>query len=62
MGYIDSNFQSDYNDSRSMSGYVFILNRGAVCCKSFKQYTVADSVCKVEYNTASDAAKKAVWL
>ena len=30
MRYTDSNFQSNYDDSRSMSGYVFILN-GAVC-------------------------------
>ena len=25
-GYTDSNFQSDLNDSRSVSGYVFTLN------------------------------------
>ena len=39
-----------------MSGYVFTLNGGAVCWKSFKQHTVVDSVCKVKYNAASDAA------
>ena len=31
MGYTDFNFQSDYDDSRSMSGYVFTLNGGAIC-------------------------------
>ena len=30
--------------------------------KSFKQHTMADSVCEVEYIAASDAAKEAVWL
>ena len=30
VGYIDSNFQSDSDDSRSMLGYVFILNGGAM--------------------------------
>ena len=55
MGYTDSSFQSDCDDSRSMSSYVFTLNGGAVCWKSFKQYTVIDSVCEVEYNAASDA-------
>ena len=45
-----------------MLGYVFILNGGAICWKSFKQHTVADSVCEVEYIAASDAAKEAVWL
>ena len=62
MGYTDFNFQSDCDDSRSMSGYVFTLNGGAICWKSFKQHIVTDSVCKTEYNAASNAAKKVVWL
>ena len=45
-----------------MSGFAFTLNGGAVYWKSFKQHTVADSVCKAEYVTASDAAKEVVWL
>ena len=55
MGYIDFNFQSDCNDNRNMSSYVFTLNGGTICWKSFKQHTVVDSICEVEYNTASDA-------
>ena len=62
VGYTDSNFQSDYDDSRSVSDYVFILNGGAICWKSSKQHTVANSVCEVEYNAASEATKEAVWL
>ena len=30
MGFTDSSFQSDYDDSRSVSGYIFILNGGAI--------------------------------
>ena len=45
-----------------MSGFVFILNGGAICWKSSKQHTVADSACEAEYIAASDAAKEAVWL
>ena len=30
VGYIDFNFQSDYDDNRSVSGYVFTLNGGAI--------------------------------
>ena len=41
-GYIDSSFQSDLDDSKSISGYVFTINGGAVSWKSFKQQTVAD--------------------
>ena len=62
IGFTDSNFQSDHDDSKSVSGFIFTLNGGAICWKSSKQHTVADSVCEVEYVAASDAAKEAVWL
>ena len=29
--FTDSNFHSDYNDSKSVSGYIFILNDGTIC-------------------------------
>ena len=62
MGFTDSSFQSDHDDSKSMSEFVFTLNGGAVCWKSSKQHSVADSVCEAEYVAASDAAKEAVWI
>ena len=40
----------------------FTLYGGAICWKSSKQHTVADSVCEAEYVTASDVAKEVVWL
>ena len=45
-----------------MSEFIFTLNGGAICWKSSKQHTVADSVCEAEYVAALDAAKEAVWL
>ena len=60
MGYTDFSFQSNHDDSKSISGYVFILNDGAVSWKSFKQQTVANSNTEVEYITASEAAKEAI--
>ena len=62
VGFTDSSFQSDRDDSKSVSGYIFTLNGGAIYWKSSKQNTVADSVCEAEYVAASDAAKEAVWL
>ena len=59
VGFIDSSFQSAHDDSRSVSGYIFTLNGGAICWKSSKQHTVADSVCEAEYIAASDAVKEA---
>ncbi|KAJ9547541.1 hypothetical protein OSB04_020084 [Centaurea solstitialis] len=61
-GYSDASFQTDRDDFRSHSGYVFTLNGGAISWKSSKQDTIADSTTEVEYIAASDAAKEAVWL
>ena len=61
-GYTDASFQSDRDDFRSQSGYLFLLNGGAVSWKSSKQATVADSTTEAEYIAASDAAKEAVWI
>jgi len=61
-GFTDASFASDRDDSKSISGYVFTLNGGAVSWKSSKQATVADSTTEAEYIAASEAAKEAVWM
>ena len=61
-GYTDAGFQSDLDDFRSQSGFVFCLNGGAVSWRSSKQDTVADSTIEAEYIATSDAAKEAVWI
>lgn len=61
-GYTDASFQTDKDDFRSQSGYVFCLNGGAVSWKSSKQDTVADSTTEAEYIAASEASKEAVWI
>ena len=57
-GYTDASFQTDQDDSKSQSGYVFCLNGGAVSWKSSKQETVADSITEAEYIVASEA----IWI
>ena len=61
-GYTDASFQIDKDHSKSQSGFVLKVNGGIVSCKSSKLETVADSTIEAEYNTASDAAKKGVWI
>lgn len=61
-GYTDSDFQSDVDDRKSTSGYVFTLNGGAISWKSCKQDTTADSTTEAEYIAASEASKEAVWI
>jgi hypothetical protein len=60
--YTDAGFMTDPDDFKSQSGYVFILNNGAVDWKSSKQKTVADSTMEVEYFASSEASKEAVWI
>jgi len=61
-GFTDASFSSDKDDSKSISGYVFTLNGGAVSWKSSKQATVADLTTEAEYIAASEAAKEVVWM
>ena len=61
-GYIDASFQTDRDNFRSQSGYVFILNGGAVSWKSSKQEMLADSTTEAKYLAASEASKEGVWI
>ena len=61
-GYTDASFQTDKDDFRSQSGFIFCLNGGAVSWKSSKQSSVADSTTEAEYIAAAEAAKEAVWI
>ena len=49
---------TDPDDSKSQTGYVFTLNGGAVSWCSSKQSVVAGSTCEAEYIAASKAANK----
>ena len=60
--YTDASYQIDRDDSRSQSGFVFILNGGAVSRRNSKQDTVAYSTTEAEYIAASEAAKEGVWV
>jgi len=47
-GYTNASFQTDIEDSQSQSGFVFMINGGAVSWKSSKQATVTDSTIEAE--------------
>ena len=62
MGYSDADWAGDVNDKKSTSGYLFMMNRGAVTWKSKKQSCVALSTAEAEYVALSSAAQECVWL
>ena len=61
-GYTDASWNTDPDDSKSQSGYVFILNGAAVSWRSAKQSVVARSSTESEYIAASEASQEEIWM
>ncbi|KAI3515961.1 hypothetical protein L1887_14868 [Cichorium endivia] len=60
--YTDASFNTDRDDSRSQSGYVFTVNGGAIAWKSSKQEVAALSTTESEYIDASEANQEVDWM
>ncbi|GKG26258.1 hypothetical protein Tco_0399404, partial [Tanacetum coccineum] len=60
--YCDARFETDRDDAKSQTGYVFILNEGVVDWKGSKQSTTAMSATETEYIAASEVAMEAIWI
>jgi hypothetical protein len=61
-GYVDASFDTDPNDCKSQTEYVYILNGGAVSWRSCKQSVIAGSTTEAEYMAASKASSEGVWI
>ena len=61
-GYVYASFDTDPDDSKSQTGYVFIFNGGAISWCSSKQIDVAGSTCEAEYIAASEAANEGIRI
>ncbi|HEV7736248.1 MAG TPA: reverse transcriptase domain-containing protein, partial [Chlamydiales bacterium] len=61
-GYSDSDWASDPNNRVSITGYVYILNGGAIAWASRKQRTVALSSTEAEYMALTETVKHAKWM
>ena len=60
--YIDTDWASNINDRKSISGYVFKLANGAISWSSKKQGSTALSSTEAEYITSVHATKELIWL
>ncbi|GJU24619.1 hypothetical protein Tco_1163240 [Tanacetum coccineum] len=62
--YTDARFKTEKDDRKSQTGYIFVLNGGAVNQKSAKKSTTTMSSTEYEYIdiSASKAAMEAIWI
>ncbi|GJR56559.1 retrotransposon protein, putative, ty1-copia subclass [Tanacetum coccineum] len=60
--YCDAGFETDRDDIKSQTVYVFVLNGGAIDWKSSKQSTTAMSATEAEYIATLEVEMEAVWI
>ena len=61
-GFTDSDYATDPDTYRSVSGAVFMLSGGPISWSSRLQSTISQSSTKAEYVASAEAAKEAIWL
>lgn len=60
--YMDIDYAGDESDSKSTSGYIFMMSGGAVAWSFRKQPIVTLSTTEAEYVAAATCASQAVWM
>jgi len=61
-GYSDADYAGDIVDRHSITGHMFLLNRGPVTWASVKQRCIATSTTESEYIALSEASKQGQWI
>lgn len=61
-GFCDADYACDQIDRRSVTGHLFLLNKGLVSWTSAKQRCVATSTAEAEYIALAEGSKQGQWL
>jgi hypothetical protein len=61
-GYSDASYAPEATDRKSTSGYVFMMNGGAISWKAKRQPIIALSSMEAEYIALTTAEKEGMWL
>ena len=59
--YVDSDYASNPENRRSVTGYAFVLCGGLISWASRRQKTVAQSSVEAEYMAMAEGVKEAIW-
>ena len=62
IGYTDADWGGNLDERKSTSGYVFLLNNGAISWSSKKQSCIALFTMEDELMAFSAVVQKVVWL
>jgi len=61
-GYSDSNYATDPDSRRSITGYIVMINRAVVGFKSVQQKTIALSSCEAELMAMVSCAQEMIFV
>jgi hypothetical protein len=61
-GFSDADYAGDTVDRHSITGHIYLLNRGPVSSNSTKQHCIATSTTESEYIALSEASKQGQWI
>ncbi|XP_070682477.1 secreted RxLR effector protein 161-like [Malus domestica] len=62
VGFIDSDYAEDIDDRKNTSGYLFMINFGAITWSSKKQQIVTLSTTEAKFVVTASCACQAIWL
>ena len=62
VGYVDSDYVSDLDRMRSLTGYIFTLSGYSISWKVTLQSTIVLFILEIRYMIAAEVVREAIWL